>query len=201
MPLDCEVNIEKNAPVRLLNAVMERMDYSKLYAAYSRLGRIEYSPKILLKIMVYGYMHKQIYLLCRGKRRTVCQREAEHMTRVLNALPDTFPETLSMLMTQSGITEENLEERSGISVRTISRLRREERSNYSMDQVITLCIALQLPPWLSAELLDRAGLLLRRTKQHRAYRLILDCMFMDTLDTVQSFLRASGCEALKLKAT
>ena len=48
MPLDCEVNIEKNAPVRLLNAVMERMDYSKLYAAYSRLGRIEYSPRILL---------------------------------------------------------------------------------------------------------------------------------------------------------
>lgn len=26
MPLDCEVNIEKNAPVRLLNAVMERRD-------------------------------------------------------------------------------------------------------------------------------------------------------------------------------
>lgn len=60
MPLDCEVKIEKNAPVRLLNAVMERMDYSKLNAAYSRLGRIEYSPKILLKIMVYGYMRKQI---------------------------------------------------------------------------------------------------------------------------------------------
>ena len=54
MLLDCEVNIEKIAPVRLLNAVMERMDYSKLYAAYSRLGRIEYSPKILLKIMVYA---------------------------------------------------------------------------------------------------------------------------------------------------
>ena len=60
MPLDCEVNIEKNAPVRLLNAVMERMDYSKLYAAYSRLGRIEYSPKILLKIIVYGKMRKHI---------------------------------------------------------------------------------------------------------------------------------------------
>ena len=60
MPLNCEVNIEKNAPVRLLNAVMERMDNSKLYAAYSRLGRIEYSPKMLLKIMVYGLMRKQI---------------------------------------------------------------------------------------------------------------------------------------------
>ena len=53
MPLNCEINIGKNAPVRLLNAVMERMDCSKLYAAYSRLGRIEYSPKILMKIMVY----------------------------------------------------------------------------------------------------------------------------------------------------
>ena len=26
MPLDCEVNIEKNAPVRLLNAVMEAVE-------------------------------------------------------------------------------------------------------------------------------------------------------------------------------
>ena len=60
MPLDCEISIGKNAPVRLLNAVMERMDYRKIYAAYSRLGRIEYSPKILMKIIVYGYMRKQI---------------------------------------------------------------------------------------------------------------------------------------------
>ena len=41
MPLDCEVNIEKNAPVRLLNAIMERMDYSKLYAAYMRNGQLK----------------------------------------------------------------------------------------------------------------------------------------------------------------
>ena len=81
------------------------------------------------------------------------------------------------------------------------RLRRTERTNYSVDQVVALCIALQLPPWLSSELLSQAGLVLRRTRQHRAYRLILDCMFMDPLDTVQSFLKASGCEELKLKAT
>ena len=79
MPLDCEVSIEKNTPVRLLNAIMERMDYSKLYAAYSRLGRIEYSPKILLKIMVYGYMRKQI------SRRSLeaCCRENLHFIYLL----------------------------------------------------------------------------------------------------------------------
>ena len=79
MPLNCEVNIEKNAPVRLLNAVMERMDYSKLYAAYSRLGRIEYSPKILLKIMVYGYMRKQIS----SRALEACCRENLHFIYLL----------------------------------------------------------------------------------------------------------------------
>ena len=79
MPLDCEVNIEKNAPVRLLNAVMERMDYGKLYAAYSRLGRIEYSPKILLKIMVYGYMRKQIS----SRALEACCRENLHFIYLL----------------------------------------------------------------------------------------------------------------------
>ena len=79
MPLDCEVKIEKNAPVRLLNAVMERMDYSKLYAAYSRLGRIEYSPKILLKIMVYGYMRKRIS----SRALEACCRENLHFIYLL----------------------------------------------------------------------------------------------------------------------
>ena len=74
-----QVNIEKNAPVRLLNAVMERMDYSKLYAAYSRLGRIEYSPKILLKIMVYGYMRKQIS----SRALEACCRENLHFIYLL----------------------------------------------------------------------------------------------------------------------
>ena len=55
MTLNCEVSIEKNAPVRLLNAITERMDSSKLYAAYARLGRIRYAPETLLKIMVYGF--------------------------------------------------------------------------------------------------------------------------------------------------
>ncbi len=45
MPLNCGVSIPEDDPVRLLNAVMERMDYRKVRAAYSRERRIEYSPK------------------------------------------------------------------------------------------------------------------------------------------------------------
>ena len=58
--MDCSVNIPEDDPVRLLSAVTERMNYRKIMAAYSRYGRIEYSPKILTKVLVYGYMRKII---------------------------------------------------------------------------------------------------------------------------------------------
>ena len=79
MPLNCEISIGKNVPVRLLHAVMERMDYSKIYAAYSRLGRIEYSPKILMKVMVYGYMRKQTS----SRALEACRRENLHFIYLL----------------------------------------------------------------------------------------------------------------------
>lgn len=60
MPLNFGVTIPEDDPVRLLNAVMERMDYRRVWSAYSREGRIEYSPIILTKVLVYGYMRRII---------------------------------------------------------------------------------------------------------------------------------------------
>ena len=61
MPLNCGVSIPEDDPVRLLNAVMERLDYRRVWAAYSQIGRDEYSPKILTKVLVYGYMRRIIF--------------------------------------------------------------------------------------------------------------------------------------------
>lgn len=120
------------------------------------------------------------------------------MAQLLEKLPPAFPEALTFLMRRAHVTIEQLEERACISGRTISRLRTEERSSYALDQVIALCVALHLPPWLSREMLQRAGLLLRRTKQHLAYRCILDCMFMDEVEDVQRYLAQAGLEKLRL---
>ncbi len=57
LPMDIGELIPEDDSVRLLNAVLERMDYRKLHAAYSRLGRIETPPKSLFKVLVYGYMN------------------------------------------------------------------------------------------------------------------------------------------------
>ena len=55
MPIDTEKMIPEDAPVVMLNAVLERLDYRELAATYSRSGRIEYSPKHLFKVVIYAY--------------------------------------------------------------------------------------------------------------------------------------------------
>lgn len=58
IPMETEIFIPKDDPVRLLSAICERIDYKELYAAYSEDGRNEYSPRILFKLITYAYMRK-----------------------------------------------------------------------------------------------------------------------------------------------
>jgi transposase len=74
--MDIGEMIPADDSVRLLNAVMERIDYSKLYAAYSRMGRIERSPKRLFKVLVYGYMNG---LYSSRKLERACRRDVNFM--------------------------------------------------------------------------------------------------------------------------
>ena len=60
LPIETEVFIEKAAPVRLVNAIVERMDIRNITRSYSRMGRIEYPPRVLLKILLYAYI-RHIY--------------------------------------------------------------------------------------------------------------------------------------------
>ena len=56
IPLNIEVKIPKDHKVRVLHAVMERMDWSVFEACYFRYGRIGYPPRVLTELLVYGYM-------------------------------------------------------------------------------------------------------------------------------------------------
>ena len=70
LPLNIEKMIPSDDPVRLLSAVLEELDYRKLTATYSCFGRIEYSPRLLFKIVLYGcsrgiYKSREIERACR----------------------------------------------------------------------------------------------------------------------------------------
>lgn len=145
--------------------------------------------------------YNQHYMAFAQEKGLLSSREQlTAMNKMLTELPLTFPDALSYLMKRAHLTIEGMEEKAGISARTISRMRTQERRDYSLDQVIAICIALQLPPWLSREMIAKAGYLLRPIKQHQAYQLVLDCMFMDSVEDVQRFLVEAGCEKLRLNS-
>lgn len=68
--MNLEIIIPSDEPVRLLSAVLEELDYRKLTATYSYLGRIEYSPRLLFKVVLYActrgiYSSREIERACR----------------------------------------------------------------------------------------------------------------------------------------
>lgn len=125
LPLQIEILIPKDDSVRLLSQIMEELDYSDLYKAYSHKGRNSaVSPKTLFKIIVYGYMN-QIYTSRELER--ACQRDINFMwllegskapdhntlarfrsERMSGAAEGLFYELVKLLKTHKEIHGENL---------------------------------------------------------------------------------------------
>ena len=114
--------IPSDEPVRLLSAVLEELDYRKLAATYSRLGRIEYSPRLLFKIVLYGcsrgiYKSREIERACReninfmylleGKRppdhNTIARFRKDHLP---NAIEDLLYQMAQLLVAHGEISFE-----------------------------------------------------------------------------------------------
>ena len=60
MPADLEELIPKEHVVRTINEAIEQVDLSILYAQYKGGGTSSYHPKMMLKVLVYGYV-EQLY--------------------------------------------------------------------------------------------------------------------------------------------
>lgn len=71
LPISENILIEKQEPVYVANAQLEELDYRKLYQAYSSRGRKSAAePRIMFKLLVYGYMcgiysTRKLELACR----------------------------------------------------------------------------------------------------------------------------------------
>ena len=90
--LNAEIMLPEDAPVRLTNAQLEELDYMKLYAADSSRGRKAVTdPRVLFKILVYGYQcgiysTRKLEEACRyridfkWRLRTSCPRKTSPLT-------------------------------------------------------------------------------------------------------------------------
>lgn len=71
LPLNLEIKLPTDDPVRLLNSICDELDYSELYKTYDRAWR-KYDPKMLFKLIVYGYIRG--YYSCRDIEKA-CHRD------------------------------------------------------------------------------------------------------------------------------
>lgn len=77
LPLNYEVIIPADDSVRLLSQISEGLDYKELYKAYSSRGRNPVvEPRIMFKILVYGYMNG---LYSSRKIEKACLRDINFM--------------------------------------------------------------------------------------------------------------------------
>ena len=77
LPLNFEVLIPKDDSVRLLNLILEGLDYRKLYRAYSSNGRNPaVEPKILFEILTYAYSNNTY---SSRKIEDACKRDINFM--------------------------------------------------------------------------------------------------------------------------
>ncbi len=54
LPLDIEISIPSDDPVRLIRAFVEEMDLSDLYRTYDRIRKNQASPRQILTIVIYA---------------------------------------------------------------------------------------------------------------------------------------------------
>lgn len=119
-----------------------------------------------------------------------------YQERILCSLPATFSETLVAHMKRHGGTVETFADHSTLSVSTIKRLRGNEDYNISIKTVVIICISLKLAPALSDDLLRKAGLIFKNTKEHMAYKTILSLHYTKSLQECNELLEACNLPSL-----
>ena len=58
LPLDIEISIPSDDPVRLVSAFVEEMNLSDLYETYDRIRKNQATPRQMLKIVIYAAMSR-----------------------------------------------------------------------------------------------------------------------------------------------
>ena len=58
LPLDLEISIPSDDPVRLVSTFVEEMDLSELYKTYGRIRKNQATPRQMLKLVIYAAMNR-----------------------------------------------------------------------------------------------------------------------------------------------
>ncbi len=124
--------------------------------------------------------------------------EIDRINGILNELPGSFSGSLKKHMERKGYTEELLSETSWTSLSTIKQYRQKEDKRKTLKTVTALCIGLHLHPWLTEDLIRKAGLTVTATKLDGAYRYIYTFLYRDQIQDCNKYLKSRNLPEFKL---
>ena len=79
-PQRIDENIAENAPVRIVNAIVDNLHLDNFKKLYRETGRWPYHPKMMLKVILYAYMNN-IY----SCRKMMVRRLSPRQTNTLSS--------------------------------------------------------------------------------------------------------------------
>lgn len=120
----------------------------------------------------------------------------KELASVLQTLPRIFTTALISLMEWKNKSVEALASDSGVSDRTIRRMRNEESYETTVESIIAICVGLQLPPEVSYALIDISTCSLNNSEKHLTYRFILNSKYTHTIYDCNALLRRLGYDPL-----
>lgn len=130
-----------------------------------------------------------------ARSKAICDYTKE-VAEVLQKMPGGFSGALTSLMTWKGKTVEALASDCCLAPKTIQRMRNDEAYETTIESIVAICVALQLPPMISHALISRSGCSLGMSEKHVAYQFILTSFYTRPIYECNEMLQRFGFEAL-----
>lgn len=118
---------------------------------------------------------------------------------IMERLPGSFSKSFIMLMEWRKVTVEQLAEKSLLSPKTIQRMRSIPDRKWNIEVVIAVCVGLQLPPYISFTLIEKAGLKIRSEAKDFIYAHLLTTCYQSSISVFNEYLEAVGLPPLSGK--
>lgn len=148
-----------------------------------------------------GYNMAIIGPLNRHSQVTLDERES-YKQNLLENMPSSFPEALKYIMAnrpEGPMSISTLAKRSYLSVDTVTAYCNNPNCLYELDEIFGICLGLNLPPWETNILLEKANMAVEEIDQHLYYSVIRDCLYLEPITSIQRFLAKSQHPVLCLE--
>lgn len=114
---------------------------------------------------------------------------------IYNELKTDYMKSLEAVMKKTGVTAAEIERRTGLSAKTVTRVLSGETCK--LETMVTICLALQVPYFITEYIMNQSPVSLTMSvHNHQWYRFALEHMYTKDFEEIQRFFDEQGADRL-----